>query len=419
MKNSAFRILDLLERKKLLKAIYKISFFHDDPRFYQYTSQLNYSRRYSYGYSQELSSSGFSFTSPETALTKCLGEAAERLCLVFYKRSQILKAKFSELSAHALDPSLFSKNKNIKNKNLGWVKGVDLLKNKEILIPAQLVYLSYRADEDDTVLQYPFVSTGAAGGFTKESALLRGLYEIVERDAFMNAYLAKIPLPKINLPEIKDKAINSILKTCQRYSLSLYSFETTNDLGIPSFLSLLIDRTGAGPSVSMGSKAGLKSKEALIASMGESFLTRIAIRGEMIDRISNPTRERKDSGNDMIVERGIYWSHPSMIKNLNFLLNSKSKKFRDTKFKGSERSESKRAGDIIRSKGYGIYFVDITHDIFREAGYRVYKVIIPNLQPLYLREEDKQHLDYSRLEAVAKYFNKPNFTVNSIPHPSL
>ncbi len=69
-------------------------------------------------------------------------------------------------------------------------------------------------------------------------------------------------------------------------------------------------------------------------------------------------------------------------------------------------------------KRFRIYYKDITLDVFKKCGLRVYKALMPQLQPLYLNEQQKE-IRYDRLKAVAKYFELKEIIVNKIPHPFL
>jgi hypothetical protein len=65
-----------------------------------------------------------------------------------------------------------------------------------------------------------------------------------------------------------------------------------------------------------------------------------------------------------------------------------------------------------------IFFADITLDFLKKINFFVYKVIIPNLQPLYL-EENKRKINFERLKQVSDYFGHKFRLMNKIPHPFL
>lgn len=148
-------------------------------------------------------------------------------------------------------------------------------------MPAQLVYVPYSYQHDEPLLRFP-ISTGAATGVSLDDALYRGICEVVERDAFMITYLNKIVSPQVNLFSIKDKTIYDIANIFKRYKLELVILNLTTDLQIPVFAAVTLDRTGLGPAVSVGLKAGFNIKETIIGAIEESLMVRTWIRDKFI-----------------------------------------------------------------------------------------------------------------------------------------
>ena len=73
---------------------------------------------------------------------------------------------------------------------------------------------------------------------------------------------------------------------------------------------------------------------------------------------------------------------------------------------------------MLGKKGHDVYYVDITHSKIKKSGYRVYKIIIPTLQPLYLNESEKKGcIREKRLKEVLSFFGKKKGYINTTPHP--
>lgn len=407
-----------LESNKILKTLEKGDKFHDEPSFLQYNALLDSIEKYSDGVKYEFSTaSGISFNSRHLAMLKCLSEAAERFCLISYLDSSIINSKYKDLKEPALDPSILDGNGIYRKKKIGWIKGFNLSENKKTLIPAQLIYMNYKIGRGITILPHPLMSTGAAGGFEHESTLLRAIYEVVERDAFMTSYLNRIKSPRIKLEGIRNKVIQSILDNCGRYKLKLFTFDITNDLGIPSFLTLLIDKTGLGPAVSCGAKSSMRQEEALVGSIVESFLTRPWIRGVML---KNKLRFSKIYPYDINshLARALYWVSPTMLKHLSFWLNQRPTRLNSFAFSGNSQEELSKVKELFLRKNFEIFYADITLDMFRKLGYLVYKAVVPNLHPLYLNEKYRT-IRIPRLKEVSAFFGKNKFSINKVSHPFL
>lgn len=404
-------ILDTLSHYEIIDSLNKVSFFYDEPKFYLYHCAVKNFKNYTDGIipQKATTSLGVSFTSSKEALLKCLVEAVERISLYCFRKKTILFSSFNNFKNkdRVVDPYLYRKDSSVRQLIFGWTKTYNLINDQNYLIPAQFVYLNHRATYDEFFLTTNN-STGAAGGFDYASTLLRGIYEIIERDTFLTIYLSKIQAPRIDPDEIKNSTITSVSQKLKQYKLELYVFDITTDLAIPSFATILIDKTGCGPAVSVGLKANLDIVKAITGSMSEALAMRSIVRQAIMTE--NKTGPMK---------KGFYWSSTKMIKKLNFLLDQPVKKFgkKSLRFKTDEQ-ELLYIKQVFKKKGLNIYFVDITLNIFKKIGYKAYKVIIPHLQSMYIPEAEKElSLNIERIKKITQYFGLKKFRINVIPHP--
>ena len=409
----AGKILALFEGKiGRIEEIIAVPQFNDDPKFSMYSSLITLGKGYSDGTLSPIYGNGISFSDPELALIKCLGESIERVCLSTYKKEKINYLTVKNWPSQIFPLSPF--NPDSSSGRVGYVNGISLTNNKKSKIPADLVYLNYQKSKNEINFHFPKVSTGAAGGFERERTILNAIYEIIERDSFMNIYLGMIPAKMIDPSSVKSPEVKRILSQCARYNLEFYLFDISTDLEIPSFLSVVIDRTGVGPAVSMGAKAGLNVNNAIEGSMLEAFLVRNMLRNFSV-------RKEKDSMDpfvELILERGMNWYSAASINNLGFLLDQKPQKM---KYKRLTLNTKKELGKVVKTlgrKGYDIYATDISVRKLSKIGYKVFKVLIPGLMPLYLYEDEKKFINNKRLRAVCEWFGLP-IKQNPVPHPFL
>lgn len=81
-----------------------------------------------------------------------------------------------------------------------WITGTELSGGAPVEMPASQVYaLGPPPRMED--FYTPSASNGLAAGKDLQSAILGGLHEVIERDAFMVTWLNKLPARKIKLPE--------------------------------------------------------------------------------------------------------------------------------------------------------------------------------------------------------------------------
>lgn len=377
--------------------------FYDEPKFFSYSLQLKNIKYKQILKNQQFGAAGVSVISRELALLKCLSEAIERLSLFIFKKESFIVKSYKQIKEKALNPKQYVNDDYLEKKDFYWTKGYRLNDNKKIFIPAQLIYLGFKP-KNEKILTWP-ISTGAAGGLTKNSAILRGIYEVIERDALMTIYLTRIKAPRIDPRSIDNKIIQFILDTLDRYQLKLFLFDITNDISIPTFLSILIDNSGLGPMMSVGYKSNIDPIKAVVGSIEESFMGRIAERYNVYIKKLNKFNLSK---NKFLM----------LFKKIKYLIEQPAKKFiKIPSININEDEELNQVKKLLIRKKLQIYYADITLEIFRKFNHFVYKVIIPELQP-YIPKNSSE-IKINRLKSVASYFNIKKYIINSLPHPFL
>ncbi len=370
---------------------------------------------------QGLSASGISFQDKNLALFKCLMETLERFCLFTYIEEKTYKSSYVDLKQEAITPQAFIQQKNIEEQQLGWVKGRDILQQKEILIPAQLAYINYYSHNPHEQVLGQFISTGAASGFQQEDILLRGIYEVIERDAIMSIYLNQIAPEQVSMVSLSTDILQKI-EYLHKYRLTPHIFYIKNDLDIPTILTVLTDESPIGPKIAIGSKSSLQLKDAVLGSIEEAVMTRHSMRKNMQNGLSqNMSINIQDIVT--IEKRSLYWSKNGAKQMLSFLFKNKNEIHKKGITQLEEGTGTKQEFEIVIEKlkqnKYQIMYADITlPQIKKELGVSVYKVIIPHMQPLYLNEQEKEY-QMTRLKIFAAMYKKKTLSINPIPHPFL
>lgn len=414
----------VLKENTIVSGIYRDPQYNDEPKIFNYGIKYKSKRKDNLNIA-----SGFSFDK-KLALVKVLGETLERYSLDIYKPKIVAKGSITEISKlgqylKPLEISPFSvrqlkQRKNSKfviknNSKFSWSEAVFLNKNKKILIPSQLISFNHSLIDGEPVIM-PINSTGTAFGLTFDDTLDRALCEIIERDAFVISYLNKLPSPKIDLKSLNDTKINKILDILGRYKLEVFVLDLTMDIGIPVFGALVIDKTGLGPAISLGLKAGWETKNCIIGAIEESLMTRSWIRDKSF--YINP-KSKKVIEIESIEQRALLWFPTQMIEHLDFWLKNKNIIKIDTK-KKSDNELEKTLKSLI-DNGMSIIYKDITPKVIKNAGFFVIRTLIPELQPLYLNEKYK-FLGSKRLYEVPPklgFAKQSESGLNKIPHPFL
>ncbi len=197
---------------------------------------------------------GTSWTSLETAFNAARGEAVERYCGNWIPPNrEIRTATYESLirnGQYAVDPdalALYSEQqyrtkgfpfeKFSRESKAGWVLGWSLTHQREVWVPAFLVYVTWhkRQQGAEPLFCYPNL-TGIAAGETAEYAMLSGLEEVIERDAGMIWWAHAHPLP--SLP-VTDAIRQLYVDVAHRFELRLIPLE--NEFSIPVLVAAVRD----------------------------------------------------------------------------------------------------------------------------------------------------------------------------------
>ena len=226
----------------------------------------------------------------------------------------------------------------------------------------------------------------------------------------------KLPRDQIEIEESRNENIIKLSEAFKKYNLKLYFYDITTDIPIPTILSIVIDKTGVGPAVCTGTAADLDPEGAIIRSIEEAQQKRPAIRNMLVEGRWNGMVTR--------ARTGLLWANRDVISNLDFLIKNQRRKKIESIKKLSLHDATKDLQTILgmfKERNMEVAFVDVTTPDVNELGFKVVRVIIPDLQPPYVHEEFK-YLGGRRLYQVPKLLGYKNREskedeLNQIPNP--
>ena len=182
-----------------------------------------------------------------------LGECAERYSLSVINPKNLIFGTYNELKHqyNITKPAiwqLFSKTQfaNIpfpeftEDTKIAWVNADNLLLKEQVLVPACTIYLPYVPhflNQQEKIL-YPSVSTGAACSSSCNEAILKGIYELIERDAFLICWRKKLRIPEIVIDE-NSAIFNIFIDKFKRKHLEYRLFYTKLDMKAHSVFGIL------------------------------------------------------------------------------------------------------------------------------------------------------------------------------------
>lgn len=414
----------LFDEKVIIDVMDKGGMFYDEPPFHHFVALKNKEYNYYNKKAWDYSGQSVSLESREMALLKCLIELVEKVSLNLFEKKKIKYIKYNKVSPFNLQLDQYinsfhhKKRQAHEDATYGSVVSKNLFTKKDGFVPAQLIYPNYyqysyfdRGVEEPALIYQRQVLNGAAADFDENSALLRAINEVIERDAFATLHFTKHIPKAIDLKEFNHSKINGVLDILLRYNLQVNVFDITNDLGIPVFMTVLIDKTGIGPFVNLGCRAGLNIQEAMFSSIEDALYSRYCIRQDLV--MNTNTEYYKHIKN--IKLRGLNYEGPVTVKKLTWELIEYmfQKKFQQQNRAGhpypkvTKKDYFNYTCEQIRENGYEIWYKKLTNNITSKLNLNVIKVLIPGLQPPIIKHEYNNIYQGRLKKAMSHYHSLP------------
>jgi ribosomal protein S12 methylthiotransferase accessory factor len=154
---------------------------------------------------------------------------------------------------------------------LAWELVTNVQNGRKLLMPSDLIWMDTRI-KYQPLMYVQMGSNGIASGGSLEDAILSGLYEIIERDAWtLNQYLLdsgfllkRIPL--IDLPE----RVESCVRRIEEANLKIHIFDISNDYSVPVISALILDLSGNVAGTFGGYGAHLNAEIAALRAITEA-----------------------------------------------------------------------------------------------------------------------------------------------------
>jgi ribosomal protein S12 methylthiotransferase accessory factor len=158
-----------------------------------------------------------------------------------------------------------------------WIEGKDLLGGGAVWVPFELVSTNYTVPLPPGSGCFQANTNGLASGNHPVEAISHGLCEVVERDA---STLWKLQSPSsraervIDLETVDDSDCRSVLAQLLAANLAVRVWETTSDLGIASFVCLIMEVDGEYADPEFGSGCHPSRRVALLRALTEAAQAR-------------------------------------------------------------------------------------------------------------------------------------------------
>lgn len=261
----------------------------------------------------------------------------------------------------------------------GWIHGWDLTGRAPCRVAVDLVVRNHTPDAVAAAN-----STGAACHTDVRRAIVNGILETVERDAFMLAWLLRRSMPPV-ASAAGDPDPGAIRASFARLDLDLACVDITSDLGIPTVLGVLRDRRDPDLLLvdMVADTSGRRAMAKLQRELAQFASHPLAVPGCLVNACTH------DGDPDAVrnfPDHAAFYQRADRHALVDFLTASTETSRRDWVTVGSDRGPGEELAALVGclgARGYRVVAVDCTPPLLRDRGLHAVKVLIPGLQPLH------------------------------------
>lgn len=378
-----------------------------------------------------------------SALTEALERYAGRAPL---GRRTTVRARYVDVADLAVDPTTFGLFPDERHdlpefpyrryhpeRELPWVWGYSFAREEPVLVPENLAYYAHgsHAGAEDFVYE---VSNGCAVGGCLAEAIIHGLLEVTERDAFLMTWYAHLPASRVELDSATDRAIPLLAeRTRQTLGYDILAFDITLEHGIPSFWALAVDAqpgphrltalcaAGAHPSPEHALRGALCELTSLLGGLLTRYSEQDTTTAARL--LADPEQVRTMDHHSLL------YSHPEAFDRLAFLpLDGPARPLNDVARRWRWPARSDLAEDLCElvgrylNTGLDVIVVNQTTPEHQAGGLSCVKVLVPGTLPMTFGHRFRRTQGIPRLLSVPRLLGyhirdlRPE-EINPHPHP--
>jgi ribosomal protein S12 methylthiotransferase accessory factor len=369
-----------------------------------------------------------------SASLAAIAEALERLAGGYPRgRNTTVHAPYAQVAEQAVDPRAlglypdrwydqpgFRFARFRPDRPINWVWGYSFARAEPVLIPRTFAYYG-SGTSDDPGLAYE-CSNGCALGGCLEEAILHGLLEVAERDAFLMTWYTGMVLPRVDLDSAQVRRIPMVAELIrQRHGYRVVAFDATLEQRIPAFWVMAVDLNPHPdrPRAIHAAGAHPDPEQALCSALGELASTVSKQLSHYRPELAAGMLADPDLVREM-ADHAMLHGHPDAFAYLAFLdpdqpaqpLVDEWPRYSDL---GQDLAEA--LGRYLAT-GLDVLAVDTTSPEHRVGGFACAKVLVPGTLSMTFGHRYRRCHDLPRLHTVPGLLARPAGTrLNPFPHP--
>ncbi|BBL62707.1 methanogenesis marker 1 protein [Methanobrevibacter arboriphilus] len=158
-----------------------------------------------------------------------------------------------------------------KERKIEWTLTKDIITENDYYIPSNAIFHPYiPKDAKNTSAIFKGNTNGLASGNVLEEAVLHGMLEVIERDAWSIFELTKKNKKCINIDNIENPLINELLEKFKKESINIKLMDLTADIDIPTIAAIADDTILKDPALlTLGIGTHLNPEIAVLRALTE------------------------------------------------------------------------------------------------------------------------------------------------------
>lgn len=337
----------------------------------------------------------------EQAWTSCLGEAVERYSGGCWDPAEAASCRRRDLPGRSVDPRelvLYRPEQYAdlpyapydEDSVLRWVSGRSLIHDDDVWIPAIAVFMEFEVQSEKEFL-FPVTSNGLAAGPTLADAVLGAAYEVLERDAFMITWLARMPGTRLAALSHPDADVRALARAYRRRGVDLALYEIATDHPVSVIAAIAFQEAGyGGPCATVGLGANIDQVTAGRSAALEVGQVRPAFRARA--RTHDRQRIAELAADPMLTasleDHALLYADPSMRSAFHFLDGGEGE-WAPLRPLGTPQALAELIAHMKESGGDMLYF-NLTPLDLEPLGLFTARTILPGFQPIWFGRGERR-----------------------------
>ncbi|MHB8732207.1 MAG: TOMM precursor leader peptide-binding protein [bacterium] len=324
------------------------------------------------------------------AMVGAVGEAIERYSAA-RQPAGLRRAALNELSGDVLDPRRLCLYDDAQynapgfpfvrfdpGRPIAWTKGRWLDTGQPVWVPALLTYLHWPEDDGEAFCQ--ITSNGLAAGVDFDDAALRAVVELVERDAFMTAWLTRRPGRKLLVDDAVGAGTREVVRQLGERGVEVECFLLEGGVRIPVVACLGLGDGRRWPSLAVGLGAHLSPVAAArraILELGKNAAYLHRLMADGATRIPRTTGEVRTN-----TDHALYYAPKGRARAIGFLRRGGRAPRRLSALRAPADVSLRVCVARLNAAGVRAAVVDVTSPDVAGSPFRVARGLATGLQPL-------------------------------------